>query len=108
MTLSFFKRVPWGKFFLLWFLAVLMGTSLLWLHFGFAGGIVLPSVLLAAVAGAGLLWATTRPRWEKAHCSWCGAPVRAKALVFDRERPGWKITYGCPKCGHWTEKRKEI
>ena len=27
------SRVPWGKFFLLWFLAVLMGTSLLWLNF---------------------------------------------------------------------------
>ena len=73
-----------------------MGTSLLWLHFGFTGRIVLPALSLAAAAGVGLLWATTRPRWEKAHCSWCGASVRAKSLATEKGRAGWRITYAAP------------
>ena len=104
MSFSIFQRVPWGKFFLLWFLAVLMGTSLLWLHFGFSSGLWGPAGLLVLAAGLGLLWATTRPRWQKAHCSWCAAPVVAKAQKFDKSRGSWVLVYQCAKCGHVTEK----
>ena len=104
--ISFLSRVPWGKFLLLWFLALLMGASLLWLHYGFTAGILVPFLWLAAFSGPGLLWATTRPRWEKAHCSWCAARVRAKAARYDEASGGWVMIYECDKCGHRTEKAK--
>jgi hypothetical protein len=100
------KRVPWEKFFLLWFLAILMGTSLLWLHYGFTPKIVMPMGCLTTATALGLLWGTTRPRWEKAHCSWCAARVQAKAKQYDRDRGGWVMFYDCAKCGHVTEKFK--
>jgi len=100
------KRVPWEKFFLLWFLAFLMGTSLLWLHYGFTAGIVGPACGLFLAAGAGLLWGTTRPRWSKAHCSWCAARVNATEMRFDESKNGWVMIYQCRKCGHVTEKFK--
>jgi hypothetical protein len=103
---AFLKRVPWDKFLLLWFLAVLMGTSLLWLHYGFTGKIAGPMVWLAGGSGLGLLWGTTRPRWEKAHCSWCGFRVQAQSMRFDDARAGWVLRYVCAKCGQATEKFK--
>jgi len=106
MIPSFLKRVPWEKFFLLWFLAVLMGTSLLWLHYGFTPKILVPDLLLTAGAGLGLLWGTTRPRWQKAHCAWCGARVKAHSMKFDEKAGGWVMVYPCEKCGHVTEKVK--
>jgi hypothetical protein len=106
MSSAIIKRVPWEKFFLLWFLAVLMGTSLLWLHYGFTPKIVMPVDCLAAATGLGLLWGTTRPRWEKAYCSWCATRVQAKAKQYDRNRGGWVMLYDCAKCGHVTEKFK--
>jgi hypothetical protein len=106
MIFSFFNRVPWEKIFLLWFLALLMGTTLLWLHYGFTLRILWPVLWLALGTGAGLLWGTTRPRWEKAHCSWCAARVSAKAMKYDKGRKGWVRVYECAKCGHVTEKFK--
>lgn len=106
MSLPILQRVPWGKFLLLWFLALLMGTSLLWLHYGFTEGIVGPLVLLGIVTGLGLLWATTRARWQKAHCSWCGFSVRAHLMRYDEGRQGWVTVYLCPKCSQSTEKFK--
>ncbi len=104
--LPFLNRVPWEKFFLLWFLALLMGTSLLWLHYGFTPRILLPDLGLALGTGLGLLWGTTRPRWEKAHCSWCATRVSAKTMKYDEGRKGWVTVYECAKCGHITEKVK--
>ena|SRR5579859_4126168 len=106
MILAFLKRAPWEKFFLLWFLAFLMGTSLLWLHYGFTVRILGPEIWLLLGTAAGLLWGTTRPRWEKAHCSWCGAKISAKAMKFDEKRRGWVMVYSCAKCGNITEKFK--
>lgn len=100
------KRVPWEKFFLLWFLALLMGTSLLWLHYGFTAGILGPMACLAMVSGFGLLWGTTRPRWENTYCSWCAARIQAKVKKYDPDRKGWVMLYDCAKCGHVTEKFK--
>ena len=100
---TFLERVPWEKFLLLWFLAVLMGTSLLWLHYGFTTGILVPFFCLLGATAAGLLWGTTRPRWEKAHCSWCSQRVNAAEMRYD-EKKGWVMIYRCPKCGHVTEK----
>ncbi len=102
----FLQRVPFGKFFLLWFLALLMGISLLWLHYGLSSGIIVPFLFLGAVTGPGLLWAVTRPRWEKAHCSWCGSRVRAVAVRRETAGEGWVLVYSCGKCGHLTEKQK--
>ena len=100
----FFVRVPWDKFLLLWFLAILMGGSLLWLHYGSTPGIVRPTAGLALGSGVGLLWATTRPHWQKAHCAWCGARVKAKTLRLDRGKGAWLAVYKCEGCGHTTEK----
>jgi hypothetical protein len=108
MLSAFLKRVPWEKFFLLWFLALLMGTSLLWLHYGFTAGILVPMVCLALASGLGLLWGTTRPRWEKTHCSWCATRVQAKVKKYDQKRKGWMTLYECAKCGHVTEKFKKL
>jgi hypothetical protein len=107
MLSAFFKRVPWEKFFLLWALAILMGTSLLWLHYGFTPKIVIPDVGLALATGLGLLWGTTLPRWEKAHCAWCANRVQAHSKKYDAERKGWVTVYPCPKCGQVTEKFKK-
>ena len=106
MIRSFLNRVPWEKFFLLWFLAVLMGTSLLWLHYGFTAKILVPVLYLGAGSGLGLLWGTTRPRWQKAHCAWCGARVKAQSMRFDQNAGRWVMAYPCEKCGHVTEKAK--
>jgi hypothetical protein len=103
---NFFSRVPWEKFFLLWFFALLMGTSLLWLHYGFTPKILVPTAWLALVTALGILWGTTRPRWQKAHCSWCGNRVRAKAMRYDEKAGGWVMVHPCDKCGHVTEKLK--
>jgi len=100
------KRVPWEKFFLLWFLAFLMGTSLLWLHYGFTARILGPSLFLLFGTGTGLLWGTTRPRWDKAHCSWCSARVAANEMRYDDKKKEWMMIYHCAKCGHVTEKTK--
>ena len=100
------KRVPWEKFFLLWFLALVMGSSLLWLHYGFTAKIVVPVTWLSLLAALGILWGTTRPRWEKAYCAWCAARVQAKSKKFDRERKGWVLYYHCAQCGQVTEKFK--
>ncbi len=100
------SRVPWGKFLLLWFLGVLMGTSLLWLHYGFTSAIRAPFAWLVGAVGIALLWGTTRPRWQKAHCSWCMARVTASEMKFDKDREGWVTYYNCAKCGHVTEKVK--
>jgi len=105
-TLNLLKRVPWGKFFLLWFLAVLMGTSLLWLNFGFEERFFTFLALLVAGTGLGLLWGTTRPRWQKAHCTWCMNKVAAKAMRYDETQKVWVMVYECEKCGHITEKIK--
>jgi hypothetical protein len=106
MLSSFLQRVPWEKFFLLWFLAVLMGSSLLWLHYGATPKILGPMGLLALAAALGLLWATTRPRWQKAHCAWCGNRVRAGAVKFDESQKAWVLAYRCERCGQVTEKIK--
>lgn len=106
MIFSFFQRVPWEKFFLLWFLAFLMGSSLLWLHYGFTPKILGPAGILALASAAGLLWGTTRPRWQKAHCAWCGYRVRANVMKFDEARKAWVLLYRCEKCGQVTEKLK--
>jgi hypothetical protein len=103
---SFLKRVPWQKFFLLWFLALLMGTSLLWLHYSFTPKILMPAGILALAAALGLLWGTTRPRWQKAHCNWCGTPVRAASMRYDEGHRAWVLIYRCHKCGQVTEKNK--
>lgn len=103
---GFFNRVPWGKFFLLWFLALLMGTSLLWLHYGFTAKILMPVGWLALAAGLGILWGTTRPRWQKAHCAWCANRVQASTMRFDEKAAAWVTVYRCEKCGHLTEKVK--
>lgn len=104
---AFFNRVPWGKFFLLWFLGVLMGSSLLWLSFGFTERIVLPLALLIVATALGLLWATTLPKWQKAYCSFCLNRVSAKATRFDEAHQVWVMIYECEKCGHITEKAKK-
>lgn len=83
-----------------------MGTSLLWLHYGFTPRILGPILCLISVSGVFLLWATTRPRWQKAHCSWCGARVSAKATKYDEQQKRWMMVYECLKCGHLTEKRE--
>lgn len=103
---SFLKRVPWEKFFLLWFLAVLMGSSLLWLNFGFTQKTLTPLGILILVSGLGLIWGTTRPKWQKAHCSYCLNRVSAKATRFDEEHQVWVLVYECEKCGHITEKTR--
>jgi hypothetical protein len=100
------SRVPWGKFFLLWFLAVLMGTSLLWLNFGFEERFFTYWAMLVVGTGLGLLWGTTRPRWQKAHCTWCMNRVAAKAMRYDKAQKVWVMVYECEKCGHITEKTK--
>ena len=107
MNTAFFKRVPWGKFLLLWFLSFLMGASLLWLHYGFTEQIWAPLSLLDTLTGLGLLWATTRPRWQKAYCSWCGMRVQAQTMKYDEARKGWVTLYPCVKCGQATEKFKK-
>ncbi len=106
MLSSFLRRVPWEKFFLLWFLAVLMGASLLWLHYGFTPKILGPVGALALASALGLLWGTTRPRWQKAHCAWCGSRVKAHATRFDQVQKNWVMVYRCGKCGQVTEKLK--
>jgi hypothetical protein len=102
----FLRRVPWGKFLLLWALALLMGSALLWLHFGFTPKFPGPFAVLAAVSALGILWGTTRPRWEKAHCAWCMERLQAHSKKYDEGRKGWVTYYPCPKCGHVTEKFK--
>lgn len=106
MIPAFFQRVPWEKFFLLWFLALLMGSSLLWLHYGFTPKILGPVGILALGAGLGLLWGTTRPRWQKAYCAWCASRVRASSMRFDGVQKAWVLVYRCEKCGQVTEKSK--
>ena len=106
MTTSFLKRVPWEKFLLLWFLALLMGTALLWLHYGFTERILAQYLWLMPVTGAGLLWGTTRPRWEKTHCSWCAQRVNATEMKYDEARGTWITFYHCAKCGNVTKKSK--
>ncbi|HJT24595.1 MAG TPA: hypothetical protein VJ873_08455 [bacterium] len=106
MFSALLQRVPWEKFFLLWFLAVLMGSSLLWLHYGFSPKILGPVGLLVFVSALGLLWGTTRPRWQKAHCDWCGTRVKASVMKFDQARKVWVLLYRCEKCGQMTEKLK--
>ncbi|HUO57722.1 MAG TPA: hypothetical protein VMV05_06050 [bacterium] len=66
----------------------------------------MPALWLVLGAGSLLLWATTRPRWQKAHCSWCGARVTASAMKFDEKGGVWITYYQCLKCGHTTEKTK--
>ena len=107
MISSFLQRVPWQKFFLLWFLALLMGNALLWLHYGFTQRILGPEIWLAMGTGLGLLWGTTRPRWQKASCSWCGNRVKATATRFDEKTKQWMMVYHCEKCGQTTEKAKK-
>jgi hypothetical protein len=103
---NFLDRVPWGRFLLLWFLGVLMGASLLWLHYDFSEKILLPLALLIPAIGLGLLWATTLPKWQKAHCSFCMNRVSAKATRFDAGHQAWVLIYECEKCGHITEKTR--
>lgn len=103
---TFLDRVPWGRFFLLWFLGILMGASLLWLHYDFSEKILMPLAILIPMVGIGLLWGTTLPKWQKAHCSYCLNRVTAKATRFDQEHQVWVLVYECEKCGHITEKAK--
>jgi hypothetical protein len=107
MLSAFLKRVPWGRFFLLWLLALLMGSSLLWLHYGYTEAMIRPLLWILAVVGAGLLWATTRPRWKRAHCAWCGWRVAATAMKYDEKTEEWVTFFHCAKCGQVTEKRKK-
>lgn len=83
-----------------------MGTSLLWLHYGFTPRILGPSIWLLGGTAIGLLWGTTRPRWEKTHCSWCAARVAASEMRYDEKKDAWTMIYRCAKCGHVTEKPK--
>src|ERR1700677_1020720 len=94
---AFLKRVPWGKFFLLWFLAIVMGSNLLRLSFGFTRQTLPPLGILILVSALGLLWGTTRPKWQKAHCSFCLNRVSAKATRFDEGRQVWVMVYECEK-----------
>ncbi len=103
---AFLDRVPWGKFFLLWFLGVVMGSSLLWLSYGFTERTLGPLLLLVLATGIGLLWGTTRPKWQKTHCSYCLNRVSAKATRFDEAHQVWVLVYECGKCGHITEKAR--
>jgi hypothetical protein len=104
MNLFWLGQVPWGKFFLLWILAVLMGGSLLWLHWGFTSRMVPPLLALALGTGLSLLWATQLPRWRKAHCAWCGARVRAGSSLRAGGEKGLVWVYKCEICGQVTEK----
>ena len=104
MLKAFLNRVPWGKFILLWALALLMGTSLLWLHYGANPAILKPAFLTWLGVGVGLLWGTTRPRWQKAHCAWCGARLTASSMRYDEAQKAWLLSYPCAKCGQVTEK----
>lgn len=106
MLSAFLKRVPWGKFLLLWALSLVMGASLLWLHYGLTPALVRPSLLLWLLVGGGLLWGTTRPKWQKAHCAWCGFRLSASSMRYDEGKEGWVLAYPCPKCGQVTEKLK--
>jgi hypothetical protein len=108
MIQAFLKRVPWGKFLLLWALSLLMGSSLLWLHYGLTPALVRPTLLLWLMVGSGLLWGTTRPRWQKAHCAWCGFRLTASSMKHDEAKKVWVLSYPCPKCGHVTEKEKRL
>ena len=83
-----------------------MGGTLLWLHYGFTPKILLPVAWLALGTALGLLWGTTRPRWQKTHCSWCGNRVRAHSMRFDEAKRAWVLIYQCEKCGNVTEKAK--
>lgn len=104
MRRSYIGKIPWVKFFLLWGLAILMGGSLLWLHCGLTSRLVPPLLALALGTGLGLLWATTLPQWQKAHCAWCGARVRARSSRRDERGKGLVWIYKCESCGHVTEK----
>lgn len=84
-----------------------MGASLLWLHFGFTPRFLGPFEVLALGSALGILWGTTRPRWEKAHCAWCAERLQAHSKKYDQERKGWVTLYPCAKCGHVTEKFKK-
>ena len=97
------QRVPWGKFFLLWFLAILMAACLLWLHYAFSAPMLPPLEIFSAASGLGLLWATSRPRWKKAYCAWCGAKVQAKEMRINEK--GTLFIFVCGACGHVTEKQ---
>ena len=97
-------KIPWVKFFLLWGLAILMGGSLLWLHWGFTSQFVGPFVWMVIAVGTGLLWATSRPQWKKVYCSWCGSRVKAHTSRKDEKGKGWVFLYPCQACGHITEK----
>ena len=83
-----------------------MGASLLWLHYDFSEKILLPLAVLVPAIGLGLLWGTTQPKWQKAHCSFCLNRVSAKAMRFDDQNNIWVMIYECEKCGHITEKAK--
>ncbi len=106
MDFIFKIRVPWKKFFLLWALALLMGGSVFWLHWGFSARTLYYLMALAGTVGMGLLWATSRPYWEKAYCSWCGGRVNAQSSRWDEKRCGLIYLYPCPSCGQVSEKLK--
>ena len=101
---------PWGRFFLLWGLALLMCGSLFWLHQGFGADWAKWMAGLALGMPLVLAWAMTRPRWQKVTCSWCGS--WGKFLEIRGERPaaewgGPVVTYHCLKCGREMERLKK-
>ena len=106
MDSHFKNRVPWKKFFLLWALAMIMGGSVFWLHWGFTLHTYKYLMVLGGAAGLGLLWATSRPRWEKAYCSWCGGRVTAQSSRWDEKRGCLIFLFPCPSCGQVSEKHK--
>ena len=84
-----------------------MCSSLLWLSLGLNEKTLGPLAVLALATGIGLLWGTTLPKWQKAHCSFCLNRVTAKATRFDEVNQVWVLIYECEKCGHITEKAKK-
>ncbi len=103
MTAKWVGRVPWKIFFLMWFLAAIMGGSLLWIYWGLTFRMAERLFALEILVGAGLLWATTRPQWQKSFCAWCGGRVHAQSSRVDSE--GILFIYSCFSCGQVTEKR---
>jgi hypothetical protein len=94
------SKINLKKFFLLWFLAILMGECLIEMHFGLESSHYAILLIWIVVSGVGIRIAMLQPRWQKISCSWCGSALLEETSSQYIAHQNMIVTqWKCQKCG---------